>query len=119
MKRIKNLIREIKYFIQRGKRGYSDEDIWNLDSYLMEWLPKALRQLAEHHIGYPTGLSEKKWISILNKMADGFDAERVNDNLYFDGKITVDECIKGEKIANKKLQNSLKLFVKYFRNLWD
>lgn len=119
MRRIKDLINKIKYFIQRGKRGYSDEDIWNIDSYLMEWLPKALRQLAKHHIGYPSGLSDKQWISILNKMADGFDAERINDNLYFDGKISVCDAVKNEKIVHEKLQNSLKLFVKYFRNLWD
>ena len=116
---MKELIKKIKWFIQRGKRGYSDQDVWSLDSYLMEWLPKALRQLAKNHIGYPIGLSDKEWISILNKMADGFDAERINDNLYFDGKISVCDAVKNEKIVHEKLQNSLKLFVKYFRNLWD
>ena len=39
--------REIKYFFQRGIRGYSDRDIWALDDYLCSWLPKALRQMKD------------------------------------------------------------------------
>ena len=116
---MKNLLNKIKYFIQRGVRGFSDEDVWSLDSYLMEWLPKALRQLSKYHVGYPSDLTGEKWVMILHKMADGFEAESKNDNAYFGGKINLDKCIKNEKIANKKLQVSLKLFVKYFRDLWD
>lgn len=119
MRRIKDLINKIKWFIQRGKRGYSDEDIWSLDNYLMEWLPKALRQLAKHHIGYPAKLTDKKWTAILNEMANGFEAIDKNDNLYFEGKINIDDCIKGEDLAIKQLSKTLELFKKHFRDLWD
>ena len=47
---------DIMYFIQRGKRGYSDRDIWGFDHYLAEVIPKGVRHLAKIHHGCPTDL---------------------------------------------------------------
>lgn len=37
-------INQIKYFFQRGKKGYADSDLFDFDQYLFEMIPKALRQ---------------------------------------------------------------------------
>lgn len=86
----KHLRREIKYFYQRGKRGYSDADVWSLDWYLNSWLPEALESLKGQLHGHPTNLcdgvhdfncpeaccGEQKWIEALDSMIDGFKAAR-------------------------------------------
>ena len=43
----------VKWFIQRGWRGYADCDVWSIDWYLCGWLPGALRQLANNVHGVP------------------------------------------------------------------
>lgn len=113
------LLKDIIAFIQRGKRGWADCDLWNLDEYLMSWLPSALRNLAENHSGHPCGLTNKKWTSILNKMADGFGGVGESEKLYFNGKINIKDCMENEKLEAKHLQKSLELFSKYFTSLWD
>ena len=73
---------EIKWFIQRGKRGYADCDIWSLDGYLSEWLPTALKQLSKEVNACPKELWDKankknqcwKWPKIIKEIADGFQA---------------------------------------------
>lgn len=92
----------IKYFIQRGRRGWADCDTWSLDNYLSEWLPAALRHLKETKHGVPCGMfdglpqddngngteeawpiAEARWDDIMNKMIAGFEAwERMEDGLY-------------------------------------
>lgn len=46
----------IKYFIQRGRRGWANCDTWSLDSYLNGWLPSALRYLKAHKHGTPCSM---------------------------------------------------------------
>jgi adenylate kinase family enzyme len=97
---IENFPLKIKYFIQRGKRGYADCDLWSLESYLSKWLPKALRTMAKISHGYPATLKckhgfdsfsllsesdiinkehsdelEKEWKRILVRIAKGFEAK--------------------------------------------
>lgn len=47
------LYREVKWFLQRGRRGYSDQDAWNLEVYLSMVLSKALVRLADTSHGHP------------------------------------------------------------------
>jgi len=100
----------LKSFIQRGKRGYADQDLWSLDTYLADWLPIAIRDLSRISHGYPTNLTEKKWNDILEKMARGFEAH----NKQFD----LEEDMEFKKL--KKIEKEgIKLFAKYFDSLWD
>ena len=34
--KFKNCIRKIKWSLQKIKRGYSDEDIWNMDLWFLD-----------------------------------------------------------------------------------
>jgi hypothetical protein len=94
----------IKYFIQRGRRGWADCDTWSLDGYLNGWMPAALKHLkaAKHGIpcsmfdGLPTKegdpychtdeaykAAEARWDSIMDRMIGGFEASgRILDGLY-------------------------------------
>jgi hypothetical protein len=89
------LCREVKWFLQRGKKGWSDRDIWSLDNYLSGWLPDALRRLKETKHGIPSGMfeaedcdadgnpseagmerGEARWDAIMDKMIAGFEADK-------------------------------------------
>lgn len=54
--RIKNFFKEtptnIRSFIQRGKRGYADTDLYDLSDYLEKLITKSVSQLESTTIGY-------------------------------------------------------------------
>jgi len=128
--------RAIKRFIQRGTRGWSNEDTWGLSGYLARVLSESIRHLKENNHGMPIDLTEGQWIDILNKISDTFEtAERLGDNLFlirepkqrerlqksFD-KLnkqykTHDRCLSPKEI--KRYDEGFKLFKEYFHNLWD
>src|SRR5574337_894509 len=94
----------VKYFIQRGRRGWADCDTWSLDWYLDGWMPDALRYLKAHKHGtpmavFPDGpeyrdehgnpneaaseIAEARWNEVLDKIIAGFEAShRIQDGLY-------------------------------------
>jgi len=129
-----NILKEIKYFIQKGKRGFSDRDLWSFDDYLCEIIPPALRQLAKRSYGCPGDLWDKKrvndecykWKEILEEMAQGFEAaQQIIDVKYFknvkqkDGYYTHEIDRKKQKLLTEKYDKGMKLFVEYFLSLWD
>ena len=59
------LIREPKYFIQRGIRGYSDRDLWNFWDYLQEIAWDGLWVLAERFSSHPMKYTESQWKQLL------------------------------------------------------
>ena len=50
---VPNFFRKIKWFIQRGRRGYADSDCWGVDYYLIDIIPKMISTLKDS-IGVPT-----------------------------------------------------------------
>lgn len=40
------LVREIKWFYQRGTRGYSDRDLWSFDNYLADVISSGIKELS-------------------------------------------------------------------------
>lgn len=114
--RVTDIPNKIKYFFQRGIRGYADEDTWSIDWYISSWLPQAIKELRDRKIGYPgiKGMTSKKWSTILTEIADGFEADRKYNNLEFDF-MNKKQC---EKLIQKK-DRGMKLFVKWYNSLWD
>lgn len=107
--KVVDLLKEIKYFYQRGKRGYSDRDLWSLDCYLSSWLPDALYDLSMRVHGHPADIKTyDEWTQILRKMARGFQEMHQDKS---EGRI----C----KSCWKQHATTLKLFAKHFHDLWD
>lgn len=90
---------EVKWFIQRGIRGYSDRDVWNFDSYMNEIMSKAIKHLVDNAHGCPPQILEiseeshdsdleksmKMWHRILNEIVWLFETNKKieNDNLIY------------------------------------
>ena len=129
------MIKQIKFFIQRGRRGYADCDVWNVHSYLSDLLPKMLRQLSVGY-GCPSDLYDKKatnnechkWTEIIEEIAQGFEAAQFLDKMKYHkwvdsktskGAKTLEIDYESLENARKKLDRGLELFKKYYLNLWD
>lgn len=67
--------RQVKWFIQRGCRGYADIDTWNFGGYVMRLLAENTRILKDIAHGYPArpGVNTmEEWQEVLEKMHKGF-----------------------------------------------
>jgi len=62
--------REIKWFWQRGTRGWSDRDVWSIDWFLAEIMPPMLQQLKETKHGIPNEPLQEAYEEITGKTDD-------------------------------------------------
>jgi hypothetical protein len=83
----------IKYFIQRGKKGYSRRDVWGFYSYLTDVMIGGLKELQGMVHGYPSELinsqaidvdgeskGTKEWKNIIGKIIWTFEAIKKIEN---------------------------------------
>lgn len=111
---------EIKWFIQRGKRGYADCDVWGFDTYLAKIISGGCKQLKEIKHSCPTRIANQypnqswekalvQWDGILNKIDRAFTLL----NLWEDsGRLPTDE-------EKREIAKGWFFFKKYFGDLWD
>lgn len=105
--------RRIKWFFQRGWRGYSDNDVWNFDSYLAKVISKGCKQLAKEKHGYPSDLTPEKWEEILNEISKNFE-EYIKIIELEEGYETI-----SQEEFSKKLDKMFDLLKNNFGHLWD
>ena len=127
----------VRTFLQRGKRGWGHSDVWGLSHYLSKTISETVKHLKENNHGHPAGMTEGKWIDILNEITYGFDLvkQTVEGDLYYiKGQLrrkkwqkiadginkkcgSHDRCMTDEEI--KAYERGFDLFRKFFINLWD
>lgn len=114
---------QIKWAWQRVFRGYDDNWHWDLYGRLDWIIPICARKIKEYGIGCPSVLYDKKnkknechkWGEILEKIALGFEAHKaINQECLWSGH----KPKKFEKLS-KQEKEGMKLFVKWYSNLWD
>ena len=133
-------VSHIKWFMQRGIKGYDDRYYWEVSSFLGPVIIGVLKQFRDTErlgISFPVNKkvkdkdgktvevtdekkSEKNEKKILNKMIDGFEFLIV-DNLceYYDKYQKGEEARTKYNRDYKKAQENAKLFITYFGHLWD
>lgn len=113
----KNIFREairviksrIRRYLQRGKRGYADSDIWNLDFFILSWLPEALDQLADTTISFPgTPWTYESWKAFLKHHAAVMRAVRQREQDFEDTNAGWEEFKKSWQAIGEM-----------FPHLWD
>lgn len=110
-----NLYRKIKSFIQRGRRGWADEDTWDLDCYLAKVISETTKHLAKNTNSYPTDLTPQEWTKILKRISKDIIAPVVLDESINN----MGNYNKENKKAYEKQKDALKLLTCYFNDLWD
>jgi hypothetical protein len=108
---IKNIIKELIYLIQKLKYGFSNTELWNLDNTISKFvLPRLIRFKQVGSSSHPSELTPEEWEIILNKMINSFQLMLQDDFKYTERKeITA---------RQNKINAGLKLFAKYYQNLW-
>lgn len=136
-----NIFREIKWFIQRGLRGYADCDVWCFDYYLANIISKGLKDLKKTKKSIPTKIFNKykkenksiqAWSNILDSIINSFKIAKaiINfDIIYIDpqnkdfNKKKKQMTKIGLKVMSKKdaykFKKGLNLFIEHFFDFWD
>lgn len=119
--------REIKWFIQRGKRGYADYDVWGFHSYLTNIISKGIKDLKVQVHGVPSDVhkkmnesyssdlkkSIKEWKRILGEIQWTFEtAKKIDEGnlLYIEDERSRKRIEKTCKILNIPIAEEDKLF---------
>jgi hypothetical protein len=122
----KYLPKEIYWFCQRGFKGFSDKDLWNLGYHVLYVLKEGTKSLKEHHIGNPIDIKDKEWTKILSEIEKGCDAglkiysnfaEVLDENGKF---VDYRSFTKTEmKTMKKEYNKAMSLLKKFCFNLWN
>lgn len=100
--------RSVKWFIQRGRRGYSDCDLWNANDHIARTVLAFFDNVEK--TGIPMGVSEKQW--------EYYQTEirwLMNEHIHNDTHIAV---IKTEAYK-KRYAKAQWIFGTYWQALWD
>lgn len=108
----KNDKRYARHTKQLKEWGFSDSETWALDSVICQFVLPRLKRFKEIHGGYPMGMTDDKWVEILDKMI-----------FALDWSLTCDEkCATlsqhEQKAMWKRYEKGINLFAEYFRHLW-
>jgi|GEM_PF-3227162 len=131
------LPRKIKWFIQRGRRGYCDCDVWNMNNHICDVIIGMVKKLQKNKMGWPSCLGtedegQQKWNSILEKILKGFELKRDVINMdaipFIEGDSNNEAYRKsmegyGVRFISKEetaeMNEGLKLFIEYLDALCD
>jgi hypothetical protein len=102
--------RNIKWFIQRGRRGYSDCDLWNTNNHIAEAVIAYLDHNAQCKMaGYPPDLTEKKWEHHKAEICWLMQQQLCRD--------TPVEVLRSDAYQ-KRLASAQRIFGQYWQSLW-
>lgn len=107
MYRIKDWFARIKYTFQRATRGYSDVDLWNVNTYIAKVIADVMQEWLKRGISsYKGSMTEEEWADVLVKIQNGFSEYR--NHAYSDVELDV-----------AKVDEALALLKEHFYDLWD
>lgn len=102
--------RSIKYFVQRGRRGWSDLDAMSMDVYLLEIIPAMIRQEILGGHTHPHSMTYDEWQETLTYIVEGLEQYRHTDaSAYFDSY----------EERNDRFREAWNDMGKHFDSLWD
>ena len=122
--------------ITKGHLRFSRKEVWNLSEHLAKCIHDGLLQFKNSdRLGFPADISSKTWEEYLDKMIFSFKEISTfyrNDpiELYFNkvwntGERDLkkfkapDEVCEESKKYYKDIKEGIKLFSKYYTDLWD
>lgn len=106
--------RQLRWFWQRGRRGYSDQDVWNFDTYIAGIIGRGVRDLRECGHGHPDDImTEEEWHSILDRISGPLLTYSDGDK-WRDG-YTYEEEMRRYDAAREAMH----LFAEHLGGMWD
>lgn len=122
--KIKDILKNLKWKIQKIFRGYSDIEMWNLDDTISKWIVPKLKIFKSITQGSPAYLdSFEEWQNMLDEMIFGFEwptkeLEWYNKNVfYLTGDAKEEKFKEFEALKERALKGRI-LFAEHFYGLW-
>lgn len=107
--------RNAKAFIQRGRRGWSDGDVYNLDEYLLTVLIGTIGRLRTTGHGYSADMdSFDEWAAVLDMIDGGLSAYLQKHYLL------PIHSTKGDGTQEREgFEEAMRLITQHWESLWD
>lgn len=114
------MIRWLRRFWERGRKGYCYEDLWSFDNWLSKTLAKGLREFKALNHGYPNDINDwDEWMAVLDEMIECFEEQtRDIENIAHDENV-LETWRKRHEHQKRQLHRGLELLEKYYYDLWD
>jgi hypothetical protein len=111
--------RNIKWAYQKFTRGFTDADLWGLDSHLAEYiLPRLVAFRNRGAMGHPCDFkTNEEWLAVVDDMIHGMTFV-LHEELYIEDEFT-DSSRERYRYHADRAQRGLEAFGEYFMNLWD
>ena len=85
---VRRFPREVRWFVQRGRRGWSDYDLWGMDGHIARVNIEMLAELRRVAHGYPTGLTrgdEEAWLTDDDRARRWPEIQAIDAQIGFEG----------------------------------
>lgn len=117
-------LKELKWFIQRGRRGWADCDTWSLDNYLAKVISESIVYLADNAHGYhPEYPNYNAWASQLKRISGAFAEYNELDDwtceIMNDGKLSHEKKRYIIELRFSLLKKEMHRMIDIFERLWD
>jgi len=113
------MIKVIKRFWERGRKGYCYEDIWSFENWLSKTIANGLREFRDNCYTYPNDIDDwDKWMSILDEMIECFEEQGRNIDENMSGDFMERWRVR-EEYQKQKLHRGLELLERYWWDLWN
>lgn len=107
MTRTQRIRRRLRFLWQKVTRGFSDDELWNLDVTIARFVLPRLRRFRARTHGYPGGMTEEEWDDKLREMVWAFD------------RIANDAGLDALQNDQARINAAMLEFGRHFRDLWD
>ena len=115
------MFRKVRSFIQRGIRGWANEDTWNLYYFLANVIANATKYLLKTQHGYPGSLTEEEWNKELEEMIWAFEYYRDSSDIWMqdNNRVGNEQAKKNKEKNEDRAKKGIQIFIEHFRDLWD
>lgn len=102
------------------EEGFVDAEHFNLDTSLSLYIYSQLCYFRDYPMtcGTPCGLTHEKWEEIVNAMIEAFRLLIVEEDYSERWTMSEQEWKHKSKNKQKKINYGLRMFIKYYGNLW-
>lgn len=92
---VKGWVRTARFYRQRARRGWADQDTWSFDQYMAGVIAGGLGHLRQTNMGHPSNMTYERWVEKLGELERAF--QHYHDNLFepgFDYDKSIEEMRK-------------------------
>jgi len=106
------ILRRIKYCYQRWTRGFDDRELWNLDDTIAQFVLPRLRAFRDYTSSHPGEMTFEQYKEKIDEMIFAMEFTILEGDGLMIGAKDFDT-------KYKRYRHGMRLFAKYFRDLWD